>query len=161
MCVCVCVCVLNCWSGTRNAVFVRRIPVQESPLCELFITCMHNKSSWYSFERRMTIKPSAFLRCAAKCAWQGISPIFSAFTIRRIFTWRLFIDTNKRRPTLQPITYQQSCIQLGFSQSLVPKTHNYLTRGDITCSLSLLTDQYGTVQSSTRKKALQSTPRLE
>ena len=61
---------------------------KDTSLCELFITCTYNKSAWCasSFECEMTtelsVPSNSLLLCAAECARQGISPIFSAFTIR-------------------------------------------------------------------------------
>ena len=62
-------------------------------VCELFITSTYSKSSWNGsrFEREMTTKHSVF-----GCARQGISPIFNAFTVRRIYVSCLFIDTDKQ-----------------------------------------------------------------
>ena len=61
---------------------------KDTSLCELFITCTYNKSAWCAsnFECEMTtelsVHSNSLLLCAAECARQGISPIFSAFTIR-------------------------------------------------------------------------------
>ena len=75
---------------------------EENPFSQLLITRSYSKSSWYgsSFERELTTKRSvlvtAFSRCAAKCAREGISPILSAFTITCIYVSCLRIDADKQ-----------------------------------------------------------------
>ena len=82
----------------------------------LSITHTYSQSSRYgsSFERELTTKPSvsltAFSRCAAKCARQGISPIFSAFTITCIYVSCLCIDADKQetKNTLRQQRFQKA-----------------------------------------------------